>query len=412
MPSRKQDKSFNSDHSKKMRVKKPARDCLSQRTPLFSNKKQARHCQQTKKLFILETGNQSNGDGFSEGTNMKTDKTIIKTRSFENKPEQRTCFDYTDNTREIAKIRALLEASHEGCGDDMPHSLYDMFLMQTLNVISLSPSGQALISDAISEGWYLGIDDLEGNDFSIDVSEKAIFVSHFGLSPEGIMRSAYFSNVVLINLVRALRDAWHEKRHGTFDTLFGPEAILMLERVRAADCDILGILVAWELRSEGHSDIWRHAIGSESGDLAMAYSHYLERDPSSQFNGKALKAVFKEWFACEERINACDHQTLEYMDEILKYSSKPNPFGKKVPTHIGIELLSCLPDKTAYLQGFGREILQDPMYSGLDDPLNQSHLMHILYDLEVVFVNNVPFRDAALAARIFPDDLEILSDSE
>ena len=153
-------------------------------------------------------------------------------------------------------------------------------------------------------------------------------------------------------------------------------------------------------------------IGSENGDLAMAYSSHMERDPSSQFNGRALKAAFREWYACEERMNTCDHQTLEYMDEMLKYSEELNPFGNKVPTHIAIELISCMPDKTAYLQGAGREVLNDPYFCGLDDPLNQSHLMHILYDLEVIFVNNVPFRDAELAARIFPDDDEFCHDSE
>lgn len=359
---------------------------------------------------ISDIGNQTNNFDLPDESDMKTEKTIIKTRTIDKSVLQPPIYDFTASERDILKIKSLLQATEELFDGDDPANLYDMFLMQTLNIISLSPVGVALINDAISEGWYLGIDDLNGNDFSIDVTEKTIFVSHFGLSPEGIMRSAYFSNLVLINLVRALRDVWHEKRHGAFDNLFGPEAILMLERVRAADCDVIGILVAWELRSEGHSDIWRHTIGSENGDLAMAYSHYLERDPSSQFNGKALKAAFKEWYACEERLNACDHQTLEYMDEILKNSQESNPFGRKVPTHIAIELLSCLPDKTAYLQGFGREILNDPMYSGLDDPLNQSHLMHILYDLEVVLVNNVPFRDADLAARIFPEEPDLLSD--
>lgn len=343
---------------------------------------------------------------------MKTDKTIIKTRNSQDKKDCVTSYDFSSDVTEALKIKTLLQAGLDGGLDYEASSLYDMFLMQTLNVISLSPSGLALIKDAMSDGWMLGIDDLDGNDFSIDISEKIILVSHFGLSPEGIMRSAYFSNLVLVNLVRALRDVWHEKRHGEFDTLFGPESILMLERVRAADCDVLGIMVAWELRSEGHSDIWRHAIGSDNGDLAMCYSTYMERDPSSQFNGKALKATFKEWFACEERVNTCDHQTLDYMDEILKYAEEGNPFGDKIPTHVAIELISCLPDKTAYLQGMGREILSDPLYFGLDDPLNQSHLMHILYDLEVVFVNNVPFRDAALAARIFPDDGEVFSESE
>ena len=77
-----------------------------------------------------------------------------------------------------------------------------------------------------------------------------------------------------------------------FDESFGPEAILMLERVRAADCHVLAILVAWELRGEGHNHLWRHLIGSEAGDMAMAFSKYLERDPAALFGGGALAAAF------------------------------------------------------------------------------------------------------------------------
>jgi hypothetical protein len=37
--------------------------------------------------------------------------------------------------------------------------------------------------------------------------------------------------------------------------------------------------------------------------------------------------------------------------------------------------------------------------------------MHILYDLEVTYVNNVPFRNADLAARIFPAGFSLLSET-
>ncbi|MCB1784530.1 MAG: hypothetical protein KDI13_11120, partial [Alphaproteobacteria bacterium] len=47
--------------------------------------------------------------------------------------------------------------------------------------------------------------------------------------------------------------------------------------------------------------------------------------------------------------------------------------------------------------------LKDPFYAGLNDAINQSHIAQILYDLKVTYVQNVPFRDAELALRIFPD---------
>ena len=173
-----------------------------------------------------------------------------------------------------------------------------------------------------------------------------------------------------------------------------------LERVRAADLDVLTILVAWELRGEGQPSLWRHMIGAQEGDIAMRFSGYLERDPSALFNGKALAEAFSQWFRDEERVNACDHETLNYLDTIVQGGNAS--FGQKKLTPVGLEVLSCLPDKTAYLQEKGQDLLRDPFYSGLGDPINQAHFMQILYDIKVVRIHDIPFRDADLASKIFP----------
>ena len=49
--------------------------------------------------------------------------------------------------------------------------------------------------------------------------------------------------------------------------------------------------------------------------------------------------------------------------------------------------------------------MTDPFYAGMNDEINQSHLMHILYDVRVTYVQNVPFRNSDLAERIFPDGM-------
>ncbi len=317
-------------------------------------------------------------------------------------------YDLTDPVFKIARIRLLDQAD---ASDEITFNAYNAVLAQNLNIISLSPTGAALVDEASSMGWHIALDDLKGCEFSIDIPGHTIFIDHQGLSPSAIVRSAYFSNQILIAIVKALRDVWQEKRHGAFEDLFTPDAVLMLERIRAADADVLSILVGWELRSEGYADIWRHMIGSENGDLAMAYSAHLDRDPSASFNGKALRSVFWQWYDCAQRIDNCDHNTLDTMDRVMACAAREKPFGNKFPTHIAIELLSCLPDRTAYLQGHGHSILGDPAFYGLTDPINQSHFLHIMHDMQATIVANVPFRDPALAARIFPEGApEILED--
>jgi hypothetical protein len=359
-----------------------------------------------KTLFICGNGPENDNQSCEiEAIGHSMQKTVIKSRIYNTRKEYILTNNdiFSENTELCAQsIKNLLKIGKETDEKANSTALYDVFLAQTLNIIVLSPVGNAMVNDAAENGWHIEFDDLNGEHYMLDIENRIIVLEHHGFSAEGLMRSNYFANIVLTNLVKALRDVWHEKRHGGFDHLFAPEGILMLERVRNADCDVMCILVAWELRSEGHTDIWRHTIGSSLGDLAVAYSYHLERDPASQFNGKALKSAFVHWYQSLDRIKACDHQTLEYMDDVLAASEVQNPFGDKVPTHIAIELLSCMPDKTAYLQGFGREILMDPLYSGLSDAVNQAHLMHILHDLEATIVNNVAFRSAELAARIFP----------
>ncbi len=272
-------------------------------------------------------------------------------------------------------------------------------------LLSKSPSARRMLEEAKNQDWRIGLEDLQGPDFHLDVPEKLLVLANHGLSDPALARSPYFTNMMLISLIRALRDVWQEKRYGAFDEDYAPEAVLTLERVRAADLDVISVLVAWEFRSEGYADLWRHLLGSDDGDLAMRFSTYLEREPSSQFTHKALQQTFTQWFKSAARVDACDHETLDYLDSVIENSYEANPFGRKRLTAIALERLSCLPDKTAYLQGFGNTILSDPLYAGMNDEINQSHLMHILYDLRVTYVQSVPFRDANLADKIFPGGL-------
>lgn len=270
------------------------------------------------------------------------------------------------------------------------------FLAHILKQLSASETARLLIKEAGEQGWRLGLSHLEQHDFHLDVPSKTIVLDNHDMDAEGLLRAPYFYHAVQISIIRALRDAWQEKRHGGFDENYTPESVLLLERIRAADSDVMAVMIAWEL----NSDLWRHITGAEDSDIALAFSNYLERDPSCTH--KALSAAFRQWFRNVSRVNTCDHETLEYMDEVMAMNPG-SAFGKKRAGKICVEVLSCLPDKTAYLRSAGEDILSDPLYAGLSDPINQTHFMHVMKDSSVHYVQNVPFRDAALAAKIFPN---------
>lgn len=304
----------------------------------------------------------------------------------------------------------LLEDLYVEHGDYSSFVLEDKYQILTwaISVLLASPTARKMIDEATDQGWSLGLEPLGGHDFHLDVPEKQIILDTHGLLIAALGRSEYFCHCLLISLARALRDIWQEKRYGAFDEIYTAESVLTLERVRAADLDVLAVLIAWELRSAGFGGLWRHSIGSSDGDMALVFAQYLERNLECTAGGvhsaKALQLCFAQWFEDPARIQSCDHETLNMLDDILAQRQGAEPaFGAQKATPIAIEKLSCLPDKTAYLQGFGPEILADPKYAGLGDSVNQSHFVQILHDSKAVRVHDIPFRSAALAARIFPN---------
>ncbi len=291
--------------------------------------------------------------------------------------------------------------------DDLLHDIYSQNFESEYDALAFgvqqlqqSKTTKAFILDAMNAGWEMGLCDLGGNAFHIDVPLKKIIINNNGLSASAIMRNAHFREGLLMTIVRALRDGWHEKRHGGFDEKFNAESILMLERVRAADCDVMVVLAAWELRALGHADLWRHVLASDEGDLAIAFGCILEKETGNYAVHKALHAAFDQWYNVADRIVLCDHASLEYIDEVLRN-------GMVLDTHraesADVEVLGCLPDRTTYLQGEGTNILRAPTYAGLQDVVNQTHFMQIVHDLKSTTVQGVAFSDSTLAAKIFPN---------
>ena len=268
-----------------------------------------------------------------------------------------------------------------------------------------SPLVNALMNDAEDYGWTIGLDQLGREGYYIDVAERLILIDRFALEAAALGRSAFFRNALLTTFIRALRDVWHENRLEGSEDYFAPDQYLMLERIRAADCDTVTMLAGWELRGAGFTEVWRHILGSEEGDMASVFTRFLERDPGALFNGAALAYTFRQWYADTARVDASDHETLEVLDDVYMGAdgALAMEFGEARVTPAVIEGLAILPDGTAYLSGLGEGILKDPFFAGLNDEINQTHLFHIMYDLDMVMVHNVPFRDAELARLIFPD---------
>ena len=280
------------------------------------------------------------------------------------------------------------------------------FINIIITSIAKSDLAAALLQEAADYGWTIALDDLDSHDFHLDVPEKHMILNTHGLSPKALKRSDYFMCLLQLSLIRGLRDIWQEKRHGGFEDHYSPQDILMLERVRAADCDTMAILAALELRIAGYDPLWKHIVGSDEGDMAIIMADIMEHDRASTNPQKtlhrALQAAFRQWYVCDDRVNICDHETLEYLDGLIAQSDHGSPFGQRYLSPVRVEVLSCLPDKTAYLQHSGQDILRAPIFAGMQDKINQAHFMQIMHETHSTIVSGVPFRSAELADKIFP----------
>lgn len=277
-------------------------------------------------------------------------------------------------------------------------------------ILSSSSLSRALYEFAKEEGWIFTNGDLQNDGYLVDYPKKTLVIDSFGLSEEALERSAYFQHALTLNFVRGLRDIYHEENLQNMEKSFRPEAILMIERARAADIDTVAVLCAWEMRNAGYHELWRHLLGSKTGDMAIAFTRFLERFPNAHFSGEAAGQAFLQWYCDQDRINAADHDALEFMDDILLADNAENqkPFGPHSLTAIDLECLSELPNSFRYLKDLSRKILKEPKFSGFNDSINQAHFYQIMHDMNVVMVQNVPFRDKALADRVFPADDETI----
>jgi len=261
-----------------------------------------------------------------------------------------------------------------------------------------SPAAFALINQVEESGWKFTLDHLDDSGYHLDVADNIIILNNYGLDISTIGQSNHYRHLFLITLMKSLRDCMHELAGlGIFEH-YNAESIILLERARTADIDAITILMAWELRSAGYHSLWRFMVGSNDGDMAQILLNIMDRYPTALYNGTALAHVFRQWYVDEQRIDGCDHATLEYLDEFI--DEQGFDVGKKSAKAHDFESLSLLPDgSSCYLNKLGETVAKDPFFNSFDDPINQAHLFQILYDSEVTYVGDIPFRDAKLAKK-------------
>lgn len=290
-----------------------------------------------------------------------------------------------------------------------PHAFEsdDDILYWVCGMAGESPVARMLLKTAQDDGATIVLADLGGDGYIIDSETQDITLDHFGFTAGALGRSAHFRNALFLNFIRALRDRFHACQRYDFESTTRPDAVLMLERARAADIETVAILAGWELRAAGHTDIWRSILGSDEGDMAMIFTRAIEKDPAGFYDGSVLTRTFCQWYGDDARVAQVDAETLEAMDDHLQHGGR---FGADSLKGDAIERMSKLPGMQPYLNGMGANIATDPYFVATHDAINEAHLFQIVYDSKVTMVEGVPFRDSRLARKIFPSGLVAVKD--
>ena len=271
-------------------------------------------------------------------------------------------------------------------------------------LIEQSDSASRTLDQISERGWTFQFDDLGNGGYYIDGETKTVWLDHAGLEAQALARSDYFYASSMMNILRSLRDAWQEGRWDNAIRTYHPESLLMLEKMRAADSDVIAVLFAKELQMSGCDVFMRHLLASDDAFLGR---YFLNDDHLVKVQAASS---FRSWFLETSRVDTTDHETLCYLDGVLENAGHGNPFGRNRLTPIEVVRMGCLPDGTSYLAGYGEAVLRDPIFAGLSDEINQAHYFHLIRDMEAYFVNGVPFRSPRLASKIFPEEHAVTQD--
>lgn len=295
------------------------------------------------------------------------------------------------------EVVSLADLNHDHANNASP--LYQL-LLDTDAILAASPTGDDMMAGAASAGYHVQLIRNDLDQIDIDTDARILFIPDAGLEPAAIARSPYFRHAFMLAFIRGLRAIDQIERAAVPFTL-RPDQALMFTRAMTADQYAVRTLVAYELKHETPA-LWRHLLGSNTGDIAVRFAHVIEGAKPHNIDTRlltALRSAFLAWYRNEDRVNAHDHDALEKIDDDMNGRNRLLQRAIMLPGHINA---LCLVDDISYTDQILHDAIMEHDSQNLPDPINTSHLHHIMLELDVTMVNNIGFHDTRLANLIFP----------
>lgn len=259
-------------------------------------------------------------------------------------------------------------------------------MAEIITALDASPLARELLLRAVADGATIGVDPL------IPASHGYYYADHahidLGQQDDSLHMSEKGLALYMTGFVCGLRRHYQQSRGVAPAMSLRPADYADHARLMAADSVAVLHMIAWELRAQGHTYLWRDLIAGDFADVATVFEDSLCADAHAQFNGAALKAAFNQWFALRERIVDCDAQTLELFDSaIVRTQGRPERalIASAPLERSRLQEMGQLPDGGNYLAGC---LFTSLWYAGFDDEQSCQRLRHIEQEVSQLAVFN------------------------
>ncbi len=252
-------------------------------------------------------------------------------------------------------------------------------LGKILKTLKNAPTAAYLIDEVISYDFKIAVDDsLSWDESGFEKSTSTILVPKFS---ESDLKTAKHAGRLLATMASGLRRAL-KANQGHFECFdLKPLDFMRLSRVVEADIDAVTVQICWELRTAGDASAWRQMLAGDNGDIAVVFANAMKTYPMGQFNGKALRAAFRQWFADITRTDDADHMALEFLDMALAYHDQYDMTADRDMDENDMRKIQKNLPFPSYLQDMN---IRSKWFDGLKDPFNQVHLHHILDEMKTL----------------------------
>lgn len=259
-----------------------------------------------------------------------------------------------------------------------------------------------LLNDLGNE-WRVEFDDLNGVGYDLDIERSLIILNNFGLRPDSALASPYFRPQIILYFAEALRMTRHVEWLDGMLERYDPQTIILIGRICVADVSVQRIKFAWEAKIEDDPSLWKYILCGDHADMALTFESALEKYLESKMDEeealrRSMAVAFNQWFSNNQRVNECDHDTLDLIDGMI--SEKARFEGKRLEKN-AVTCLTFIPgDDQSYIDRYLQEdILKNPYYSIINDALNHAHFSQIITDINTIRIGGLVFSDPELAAR-------------